>query len=172
MAVFTAIGTALGVAGGVAGTLTAASVVGGLAVAGTVGAIAGVANARKAGKAAQAAAERQERAQQLQARRQRRAAIRSNILAQARARASAQAAGTAQSSGLSGAVGAGRSALGSELGFGTQMSGLSSEIAAFQGQAQKYGDLSKLGFKVAGMSAGFIAPRMFTAPTQTPTSAP
>lgn len=170
MAVFTAIGTALGVAGGVAGTLTAASVVGGLAVAGTVGAIAGVANARKAGKAAQAAAERQERAQQLQARRQRRAAIRQNILASARARASAQSAGTATSSGLQGGVGAGRSQLGAELGFGTQMSGLSSEISAFQGQAQKYKDISDLGFKVAGAAASFIAPRMFTAPTPTPTS--
>ena len=90
----------------------------------------------------------------MQAKRQRRAAIRSNILASARARASAQAAGTAQSSGLAGAVGAGRSALGSELGFGTQMSGLSSEIAAFQGQAQKYSDISKLSFGVAKLAAG------------------
>ena len=72
------------------------------------------------------------------------------ILASARARASAQAAGTATSSGLSGAVGAGRSQLGAEFGFGTQMSGLSSEIATFQGQAQRASNIAQLGMKAVG----------------------
>lgn len=146
MAVFTTLALTAGATG-----LTAL----GVAVAGTAiyGAIGGVVNAQKAGKAAQKAAQSQQRAQELQAKRQRRASIRSNILASARSRASAQAAGTAQSSGLAGATGAGRSALGSELGFGTQMSGLSSEIATFQGQARKYGDLSKLSFGVSKLAA-------------------
>jgi len=148
MAVFTTLALTAGATG-----LTAL----GVAVAGAAvyGAIGGVVNARKAGKAQQAAAEKQARAQELQAKRQRRAAIRSNILASARARASAQAAGTAQSSGLAGGTGAGRSALGAELGFGTQMSGLSSEISMFQGQAARYKALSDTGFGVAklGMQA-------------------
>ena len=128
----------------------------GVAIAGTAiyAAGIGIATSIKAGKASQAAAQRQEKAQQLQARRKRRAAIRQNILASARARASAQSAGTATSSGLQGGVGAGRSQLGAELGFGTQMSGLSSEISAFQGQAQKYSDISKLSFGVAKLAAG------------------
>jgi len=151
-----AIGTAVGA------SAASATLVGGAIVAGTVGVVGGVVASNKAGRAAQAAALRQERAQQLQARRQRRAAIRQNILASARARASAQSAGTATSSGLQGGVGAGRSQLGAELGFGTQMSGLSSEISAFQGQAQKYKDISDLGFKVAGTAAGFVAPRLPT----------
>ena len=146
MAVFTTLALTAGVTG-----LTAL----GVAVAGTAiyGAIGGVVNARKAGKAAEQAAIRQQKAQDLQAKRQRRAAIRQNILASARARASAQSAGVAQSSGLVGATGAGRSQLGAELGFGTQMSGLSSEISAFQGQAQKYSDISKLSFGVAKFAA-------------------
>ena len=157
------IGTTLAAIGTAVGASTAsAALVGGAIVAGTVGVVGGVVASNKAGRAAQAAAQRQERAQQLQARRQRRAAIRQNILASARARASAQSAGTATSSGLQGGVGAGRSQLGAELGFGTQMSGLSSEISAFQGQAQKYKDISDLGFKVAGTAASFVAPRLPT----------
>jgi hypothetical protein len=40
------------------------------------------------------------------------------------------------------------------------MSGLSSEIATFQGQAQKYKDIADLGFKVAGQAASFVSPRI------------
>ena len=139
MAVFTALAT-LGLTGA------------GLATAGIAGygAIAGVVGTVQAGKAARKSARAQQQAQELQSKRQRRAAIRSNILASARAKASAQAAGTAQSSGLSGAVGAGRSQLGAELGFGTQMSGLSANISKFNMQAQTYGDIAKLGFAAAG----------------------
>ena len=151
MAVF----TTLALTAGATGLAIAGSTALGVAVAGAAiyGAIGGVVNARKAGKAAEQAAIRQQRAQDLQAKRQRRAAIRQNILASARARASAQSAGVAQSSGLVGATGAGRSQLGAELGFGTQMSGLSSEISMFQTQAQKYSDLSKLSFGVSKLAA-------------------
>ena len=121
-----------------------------------VGTTVGVAATVNASNAAKKAAGAQQKASNLQARRQRRAAIRSNILASARARASAQSAGTAQSSGLAGGVGAGRSQLGAELGFGTQMSGLSSEISMFQTQAQRSSDLAGIGFGIANLGMGFI----------------
>tara|TARA_R100000951_G_scaffold81294_1_gene69035 strand:+ start:718 stop:1296 length:579 start_codon:yes stop_codon:yes gene_type:complete len=122
---------------------TAATVVGGVVAA---GAIAGVAGTVKAGKAAKKSAQLQQRAQELQQKRQRRAAIRSNMIASARARASAQAAGVVQSSGLQGAVGSGRSQLGSQLGFGTQMSGLSSQITELGIKQQRAQMISQLGF--------------------------
>ncbi len=120
------------------------------------GAIAGVAGQVKAGKAAKASARLQQRSQDLQQKRQRRAAIRSNMIASSKARASAQASGVAQSSGLQGAVGSGRSQLGSELGFGTQMSGLSSQITELGIKQAKYGMISQLGFSAMnlGMSQG------------------
>ena len=126
---------------------------GGSAFAGGIvaaGAAAGVVGTVRSGQAARRAARAEQQAQEVQTRRQRRAAIRSNILASARAKASAQAAGTSQSSGLSGATGAGRSQLGSELGFGSQLSGLSANISKFNMQAQTYGDIAKFGFSAAG----------------------
>lgn len=145
------VGSALVAIGGAvtagAATGVAAGVIGGVVVAGTAAAVGGTISANKAQKAA---AQAQQRASNLQARRQRRQAIRQNILATARARAAAQSAGTTKSSGLSGAVGAGRSQLGAELGFGTQMSGLSAEIANFQGQAQRASNIASLGMKAVG----------------------
>ena len=142
----TAIGTAILGAGVSA---TTASIVGGVVIA---GAAAGVYSTVQAGKATRKAAEAQTCASNLQAKRQRRSAIRQNILASARSRASAQSAGTAQSSGLAGGVGAGRSQLGAELGFGTQMSGLGAEVAYFQGQAQKANMIAGLGFQAASLA--------------------
>lgn len=128
------------------------AIIGGIVVA---GATAGVVSTVQAGKAQRRAADAQTRASNLQAKRQRRSAIRSNILASARARASAQAAGTAQSSGLAGSVGSGRSQLGAEVGFGTQMSGLGAEVSYFQGQAQKYSDIASIGFGIAKTTASY-----------------
>ena len=139
------------------------AIVGGIIVA---GATAGVVGSVNASNAAKKAAQSQQKAQQVQAKRQRRSAIRSNILASARARASAQSAGTAQSSGLAGGVGAGRSQLGAELGFGTQMSGLSSEISMFQTQAQRSSDIAGLGFGIANLGMSFAgAPKPEVAKT-------
>jgi hypothetical protein len=145
MAIFTAIGSLAGLAGG-------AAFAGGVAA---VGAVAGVVGTVKAGKAAEKSARLQQRAQDLQQKRQRRAAIRSNMIASARARASAEASGVVQSSGLQGAVGAGRSQLGSELGFGTQMSGLSGQITELGIKQQRASQIASLGFGVMnfGMSA-------------------
>jgi len=145
MAIFTAIGGAI-LGAGATGAFTA-----GVAA---VGAAVGVAGTVQAGKAASKSARLQQRAQELQQKRQRRAAIRSNMIASARARASAEASGVAQSSGLQGAVGAGRSQLGSELGFGTQMSGLSGQITELGVKQQKYSQIASLGFSAMnfGMS--------------------
>lgn len=146
VAVVGTVGAAL-LGGSVAAASTTAYIAGTVALAGTAAAVGGTIKANKAQKAA---AQAQQRASNLQARRQRRQAIRQNILASARARATAQSAGTAASSGLSGAVGAGRSQLGAEFGFGTQMSGLSSEIANFQGQAQRASNIAQLGMQAVG----------------------
>lgn len=146
VAVVGTIGAAI-LGGTAVATAPAAFIAGTVAIAGTAAAVGGTIKANKAQKAA---AQAQQRASNLQARRQRRQAIRQNILASARARATAQSAGTASSSGLSGAVGAGRSQLGAEFGFGTQMSGLSAEIANFQGQAQRASNIASLGMKAVG----------------------
>jgi hypothetical protein len=148
------IGAALVGLGGAAtgGALTglAAGAVGGVVAA---GAVAGVVGSVKAGNAAKKSARLQQRAQDLQQKRQRRAAIRSNMIASARA--SAQASGVVQSSGLQGAVGSGRSQLGSELGFGTQMSGLSGQITELGIKEARANQLASLGFSAMnfGMSA-------------------
>jgi hypothetical protein len=78
------------------------------------------------------------------------------MIASSRARASAEASGVAQSSGLQGAVGSGRSQLSSEVGFGTQMSGLSSQITELGIKQARYSQISQLGFGVMnfGMSKG------------------
>jgi hypothetical protein len=150
------IGAALVGLGGAAtgGALTglAAGAVGGVVAA---GAVAGVVGSVKAGNAAKKSARLQQRAQDLQQKRQRRAAIRSNMIASSRARASAQASGVVQSSGLQGAVGSGRSQLGSELGFGTQMSGLSGQITELGIKKQRASQIASLGFSAMnfGMSA-------------------
>ena len=76
------------------------------------------------------------------------------MIASARAQSSAQASGVAQSSGLSGAVGAGKSQLGAELGYGSQQSGLSTEISNLGLKAQNYKSIASLGFSAMnfGMS--------------------
>jgi hypothetical protein len=113
-----------------------------------VGVAATVNASNQAGKAAFA----RQRASKVQAKRRQMAAVRSNILASARARASAQATGAAQSSGLSGGLGSGRSQLGAELGFGTQMSGLSAQISNFEQNAQRSSMIAGLGFQAAGFA--------------------
>lgn len=148
MAVFTAIGTAILGVGASAG---AAAAVGGLVVA---GATAGVVGAVKAGNAAKKSARLQQQASDLQAKRQRRAAIRSNMIASARSRASAESAGVSQSSGLQGALGSGRSQLSGAIGYSTQQSGISQGITELGIKQQKYSQISNLGFQALsfGMS--------------------
>ncbi len=125
------------------------------------GAVAGVVGTVKAGNAAKKSARLQQRSQELQQKRQRRAAIRSNMIASSRARASAQASGVAQSSGLQGAVGSGRSQLGSELGFGTQMSGLSGQITELGIKQQRYEQIASLGFSAMNFGMSQQGQNMF-----------
>ena len=131
-----------------------------IAIIGAAVAVSGTVKANKAAKAANVAsvnrANAQQKAQNLQARRQRRAAIRSNILNTARSRASAQAAGTSQGSGIAGGVGSAASNLGSALGFGAQMSGLGQRATMFGNQAstlqaksQRYSNIAQLGTQMA-----------------------
>ena len=131
-----AIGLALGAEAAAAAGLGLSAIGTTLGVAGQVAAY----NTQKK----QAATE--QKAQDLQTRRQRRAAVRSNILASSRARATAQATGVSQSSGLSGGLGSARSNFGSELGFGTQMSGLSQQVSGLGQKASVYRDVAKMGY--------------------------
>tara|TARA_R110001606_G_scaffold101727_2_gene223258 strand:+ start:9109 stop:9642 length:534 start_codon:yes stop_codon:yes gene_type:complete len=122
---------------------------------------------RKAAYQGRLQVEEQRKAQKLQVKRQRRAAIRANILATARSRASAEASGTSQSSGLSGAVGAGRSQLGSEFGFGSQLSGLNDNAAEFGLRASEASMKSGVAFQVAGMGMSALMAGVGGKPTGT-----
>lgn len=87
------------------------------------------------------------RAARLQADRERRQAIRQQIRQQAEMRAGAQVLGLGGSSALAGGVGSVASQTASNIGFGTQLSGINQQIANLQGQAQS-------GLAVAGIAEG------------------
>ena len=94
--------------------------------------------------------------------RQRRQAIRANIIRRSRARAQAQAAGVETSSGFAGAMGSLSSQLGTNLGYGSQMSGLGEQYTTFTGEAnlassraQTFGQIAQLGFGLA-KNAGMV----------------
>lgn len=152
-----AIGTAVLGAGA---TATAATVVGGTILAGTaVGVASTVKSARAAQRGAQAqarAAQTQVRIQQQQVAQQRRQAIRRSIIARSQLRQRAQAAGLGGSSAVGGGIGSVSSQLGTNLGFGSMMSGLSGAYTALTGranylqsQSQMFGTIAGLGFSAA-----------------------
>lgn len=141
VAVLGTIGLALGAGAG------AATAVGGIVVA---GAAAGVVGSVKAGNAAKKSARLQQRSADLQAKRQRRASIRSNMIASARSRASAEGAGVSQSSGLQGAIGSGKSTLSGALGYSTEQSGITQGITELGIKQAKYEQIAGLGFKAMG----------------------
>lgn len=92
------------------------------------------------------------RAAKLQADRERRQAIRQQIRQQAEMRAGAQVLGLGQSSALAGGVASVSSQTGSNIGFGTQLSGINQQIANLQGQAQS-------GLAVAGIAEQIGSPQ-------------
>lgn len=95
----------------------------------TVGATAASVKAQKqATRANVAIAEQQQKQQDETYRRQQRAAVREAQLRRAQGMAMSQGAGVAQSSLTSGGVSSIGSQLGSTLGFGSQMSGISQQI--------------------------------------------
>lgn len=155
MALFTAIGTTLGVA---IGTGAAAATLGGLAVVGAGAAAYGTARSisatKRAARATQAAAQTQVTMQRQQVARQRRQSIRANIIRRAQARAQAQAAGVETSSGFLGGRGSAISQLGTNLGYGSMMSGLGQQYTSLTGeasfqtsQAQMFGSIANLGMQ-------------------------
>lgn len=108
------------------------------AVASVVGTVASIGASRRA-----AAEQRKQTA--LVARRERRSAIRGMQIKRAQALASAGAVGAGTGSGAIGGIGALTSQLGSNIGFGTQMSALSNLITKHQQQASTFAGIAGLG---------------------------
>lgn len=99
----------------------------------------------------------QARQQTVSVRRQRRAAFRESQILRARTIASAQAGGVGSSSAVSGGLGSLSSQLGTDLGFSSQMSGLSRDIASGQAQASFGQALSGIGSSLFQFGGGFSA---------------
>lgn len=138
---------------------TIALVSAGVAAVGTVASY----NAQKrAAGAARSAAQTQIQQQRQQAQRQRRSAIRATLAQRAQMQAQAQAMGVSDSSALAGGQSGISSQLGSNLGFGSMMSGLSQQYTSLTGQAaqagaqaQMFGTIADLGFRAFGATGGF-----------------
>ena len=121
------------------------------AVSGVVGAIGAVQSAA----AQRRAVDLQERQQQVATRRSRRQAIRQAQIARANAISAGANLGGLFGSSLQGGVSSLSSQLGSEMGFSTQMSGLSRDISSAQRSAARWGAISQLGFGLFNALGGF-----------------
>lgn len=111
-----------------------------------------VVQGQKAAKAQRAAAGKQIEMQQQQAARERRSAIRANLIRRSQMKAQAVAAGVETSSGFLGGQTSLSSQLGANLGFGSTMSGLSQEYTQLTAQAADYSARSQMGSAVAGFA--------------------
>lgn len=167
MAVFTAIGGAvlggLGVAGATALTTAAVGVATVGATAGVVGTVKSVKAAERSAAATQQAVAVQVQQQQQQVAQQRRQSIRRSIIARSQLRSRAQAAGLRGSSALGGGIASISSQLGTNLGFGSMMSGLGQQYTSLTGQAnylssqsQMFGTIANLGFGLASRATGYF----------------
>lgn len=167
MAVFTAIGGAILGGLGVAGATALGTAAVGVAAVGTAVGVSNTVKSVRATKAAaqatQQAAQTQVRIQQQQVAQQRRQSIRRSIIARSQLRQRAQAAGLRGSSAVGGGIGSISSQLGTNIGFGSMMSGLSGAYTALTGQAnylssqsQMFGTIAGLGFGVARQASGFF----------------
>ena len=128
-----------------------------------------ITQAERANKATQQALQVQQEAVQTQIRqqeqqvaRQRRSAVRQTILARSRARAQAATQQQLGGSGYLGGMASLSSQLGSNLGYGSMMSGLSTQYtdltgqaAYLQGRAQMFSAESQLGFQLYSMALPF-----------------
>lgn len=154
----------------VTGALSAgAALAAGAAVYGTA---ASISASNRSARASRAAAQTQVTMQRQQATRQRRQAIRANIIRRAQARAQAQAAGVETSSGFAGGVGSLSSQLGTNLGFGSMMSGLGQQFTDLTGQANyqasrasMFGSIAGLGMQGFQYFAGQPVPSSSTPPS-------
>lgn len=154
------VGTFLGASAATAGAVGTLAVGG--ALAGTAATIRSVKESKESARLARRAAETRLTMQKQEAARSRRQAVRANILRRAQARAQAQAAGVETSSGFAGAMGSLSSQLGTNLGYGSQMSGLGEQYTTFTGEAnlaasraQTFGQIAQLGFGLA-RNAGMV----------------
>lgn len=130
-------------------SLTAgAALAAGAAVYGTA---ASISASNRAARASRAAAQTQVTMQRQQATRQRRQAIRANIIRRSQARAQAQAAGVETSSGFAGAMGSLSSQLGTNLGYGSMMSGLGQQFTDLTGQANYQASRASMFGSIAGL---------------------
>ena len=145
--VLSAIGGALGATG------TAATIVGGAVVAGTVATGVSLAKTAAAGRATQAAVRKQVQSQRLAVARERRQAIRGALMARAQAANVAAATGQQGASGFQGGMTALQSQLGANLGYGgvqsqlgQQYTSLTGRAAQLQGQGQLFGQIGQMAF--------------------------
>ena len=149
MAVFTAIGTAVG-----ATLLGSAALAGGAIVAGGAALGYSINQADKAASAQRAAAATQQRMQQQTATRQRRSAIRANLMRRQSMLSTARALGAAGSSAVGGGISSLSSQLGANLGFSSMMSGLGQQYSAFTQQAADFTGQSQLFGQIGQMLLG------------------
>lgn len=149
-----AIFTALAIGAGLTGTALFAT---GAAMYGTV---ASMSASNRAMKAQKQATQVQIRQQEAQASRERRGSVRRGLIARARAANVAATTGMADTSAFLGGSGSLSSQVGSNLGYGGMMSGLSQDItrlsgkaAQAQGQAQLFGQIANLAMPFADFGA-------------------
>ena len=152
MAVFTTLALGYGL-GGIALAATGTAI-----YAGAYGIDQTIKSSKKAGAAARSArsaSEIQIKQQKENAKQARRSAVRSSIIARSQGTVGAQASGAQSSSGFLGGMSSLSSQLGSNLGFGSMMSGLGENYTAMSGLAAQqsaesamFGAKANLGFKV------------------------
>lgn len=118
---------------------------------------------RQALQVQQEAVQTQIRQQEQQVARQRRSAVRQSIIARGRARATAATQQQLGGSGYLGGMSSLTSQLGSNLGYGSMMSGLSTQYTALtgqaaylQGRAQMFSARSQLGLQLYSMALPFV----------------
>jgi hypothetical protein len=150
------------------------------AIVGAGAAVVGTVNANNAQKKAEGVQQQQiaeQKVQQgLQTQMQRRQSIRQAQLQRAQVQSFGQAAGAGGGSGIAGGLSSFGSQFGAAAGFSTQMgninenlSGLSSQYAKFQGQAQRGQNIAQLGGALYGAAGGMEAIKTgFSSTTPTP----
>ena len=131
-------------------------------------------SSKKAGAAARSArsaSEVQIKMQKENAKQARRSAVRSSIIARSQGTVGAQASGTQSSSGFLGGMSSLASQLGSNLGFGSMMSGLGENYTALSGLASQqsaesamFGAKANLGFQVMNTAMSTMDTKKFQNP--------
>jgi hypothetical protein len=125
------------------------------AVIGAVSGVVGAVGAIQSAAAQRRAVDLQERQQELATRRSRRQAIRQAQIARSNAISAGANLGGLQGSSLQGGLSSLGSQVGAELGFSSQMSGLSKDISSAQRSAARWGAISQLGFGLFNAMGGF-----------------